>query len=286
MTHLVLGGTGTVGGRVVEELVERGEDVRVLTRSPEKAGGLPGEVEVVGGDLGDPSTLDGVFDGTDRLFLLNAVVPTELQEGLVALGEARRAGVRRVVYLSVQDAERGPHIPHFASKVALEEAVRRSGIPWTVLRPNNFFQNDVMFREALVEHGVYPQPIGGVGLSRVDVRDIARAAARALTESGHEGTVYTLAGPEPLTGEDCARIWGEALGREVRYGGDDLDAWEEGALEMLPAWMVYDFRLMYGMFQEEGLAAAPEQLDETREILGREPTPFRAWAEETAAGWS
>ncbi len=286
MTHLVLGGTGTVGSRVVEELLERGEDVRVLTRSPEKAGGLPGEVEVVGGDLGDPSTLEGVFDGTDRLFLLNAVVPTELQEGLVALSEARRAGLRRIVYLSVQDAGRGPHIPHFAAKVALEEAVRRSGIPWTVLRPNNFFQNDVMFRAALVEHGVYPQPIGGVGLSRVDVRDIARAAARALTGSGYEGAVYTLAGPEPLTGEDCARIWGEALGREVRYAGDDLDAWEEQALEMLPAWMVYDFRLMYGMFQEEGLAATPGQLEETREILGREPTPFRAWAEETAADWT
>jgi uncharacterized protein YbjT (DUF2867 family) len=286
VTHLVLGGTGTVGGRVVEELVERGEDVRVLTRSPEKAGGLPGEVEVVGGDLGDPPTLDGVFAGTDRLFLLNAVVPTELQEGLVALSEARRAGVRRIVYLSVQDAGRGPHIPHFASKVALEEAVRRSGIRWTVLRPNNFYQNDVMFREALVEHGVYPQPIGSVGLSRVDVRDIARAAARALTGSGYAGSVYTLAGPEPLTGDDCARIWGEALGKEVRYAGDDLDAWEEQALEMLPAWMVYDFRLMYAMFQEEGLAATPEQLEETREILGREPTTFRAWTEETAADWT
>lgn len=286
MTHLVLGGTGTVGSEVVRQLVERGEGVRVLTRSPDRAGGLPGEVEVVGGDLGDPSTLDGVFAGTDQLFLLNAVVPTELQEGLVALSEARRAGVRRIVYLSVQDAERGPHVPHFASKVALEEAVRQSGIPWTVLRPNNFFQNDVMFREALVEHGVYPQPIGSVGLSRVDVRDIARAAARALTGSGYEDSIYTLAGPDPLTGEDCARIWGEALGREVRYAGDDLDAWEEQALEMLPAWMVYDFRLMYGMFQEEGMVATPEQMDETREILGREPRPFRAWAEETAAAWS
>lgn len=286
MTHLVLGGTGTVGSRVVEELVERGEDVRVLTRSPERAGGLPGEVEVVGGDLGDPSTLGGVFDGAERLFLLNAVVPTELQEGLVALSEARRAGVRRIVYLSVQDVGRGLHVPHFASKVALEEALRRSGIPWTVLRPNSFFQNDVRFREALVVHGVYPQPIGGVGLSRVDVRDIARAAARALTASGYEGAVYTVAGPEPMTGEDCARIWAEVLGREVRYAGDDLDAWEEQALEMLPAWMVYDLRLMYGMFQEEGLEATPEQLDETREILGREPTPFRAWAEETAAGWT
>ena len=285
MKHLVLGGTGTVGSRVVEELLERGEAVRVLTRSEERAGELPEEVEIAVGDLGDPSTLDGVFPGADRLFLLNAVAPAELQEGLIALSEARRAGLERIVYLSVQDAERGPHIPHFASKVALEEALRGSGVPWTILRPNNFFQNDLVFREALVGHGVYPQPIGDVGLSRVDVRDIARGAARALTGDGYEGRAYTLAGPRPLTGEDCAEIWADALGRDVSYGGDDLDAWEEQALEMLPAWMVYDFRLMYRLFQDEGLVASPGQMEETREILGREPTSFRTFAEETAEAW-
>lgn len=286
MGHLILGGTGTVGSQVVDELLGRGEDVRVLTRSAERADELPDGAEVVEGDLGDPDTLDGVFAGADRLFLLNAVTPSELQEGLIALSEAERAGVERVVYLSVQDAERGPHVPHFASKVAVEEAVRRSGIPWTILRPNNFFQNDVMFRQALLEHGVYPQPIGSVGLSRVDVRDIGRAAARALTGSGHEGRTYTLAGPRPQTGEDCAEAWSEALGREVSYGGDDLDAWEEQARQMLPAWMVYDFRLMYELFQEEGLVATPDQMEETREILDRGPTSFRTFAEETAASWT
>lgn len=286
MTHLVLGGTGTVGSHVVRELLERGEDVRVLTRSEEKAGELPDGADAAVGDLRDPSTLDGVFAGADRLFLLNAVAPTELQEGLVALAEARRAGVERIVHLSVQDVERGPHVPHFASKSAIEEAIRRSGVPWTILRPNNFFQNDIMFREALAEHGVYPQPIGGVGLSRVDVRDVGRAAARALTDAGHEEEVYALAGPEPLTGGDCAQVWSDALGREVRYAGDDLDAWEEGALRMLPAWMVYDFRLMYAMFQKEGMVASPGQMEQTREILGREPTSFRTFAEEMAEAWS
>lgn len=286
MSYLVLGGTGTVGSAVVEELRARGEGpIRVLTRSAESADDLPPGVEGVVGDLMEPSTYDRIFAEARRLFLLNAVDPTELQQGLAALRGARRAETEHVVYLSVHQVENGPHIPHFASKFGVERALEASGLGYTVLRPNNFHQNDLWFREAIVEGGVYPQPIGGVGLSRVDVRDIARAAARAFTERGPENRSFALVGPDVLTGTDVARIWGEALGREVAYGGDDLDAWAEGASRMLPDWMVYDFRIMYETFQREGLVASEEDLEETRTILRGEPRSFRAFAEETAAGW-
>lgn len=287
MSYLILGGTGTVGGAVVEELRARGEGpMRVLTRSAEKAADLPDGVEGVVGDLMDPSTYDEVFAGAKRLFLLNAVTPRELHEGLVGVNEARRSGTEHVVYLSVHDVDRGPHIPHFAGKVAIEEALRASGLGHTILRPNNFYQNDLWFRDAIVEHGVYPQPLGDVGCSRVDVADIARAAANALTgPDRHAGRTYALAGPDPLTGPECARIWAEALGREVRYGGNDLDAWQERALRMLPDWMVYDFRIMYAFFQAEGLRATDAQLEETRTIVGADPRPFRDFVEETAASW-
>lgn len=285
MRHLILGGTGTVGSAVVEALLEQGAEVRVPSRSEEKLAELPDGAEGVVGDLREPSTYDAIFADFDRLFLLNAVAPTELQEGLVALEEARKAGADRIVYLSVHRAEAGEHVPHFASKVAIERALEDTGIPYTVLRPNNFYQNDLMMREAIVEHGVYPQPIGSVGLSRVDVADIAAAAASALLRAGHLGETYPLVGPDALTGADCARIWGEALGRDVVYGGDDLDAWSEQALQVMPAWMVYDFRMMYRLFQEEGLAATDRDLEATRRILGREPRSFRDWTEETAEGW-
>ena len=190
-----------------------------------------------------------------------------------------------MVYLSVQDVEAGPHIPHFAAKIAIENALRRSGLAVTILRPNNFYQNDHWFRESIVEHGVYPQPIGRAGVSRVDVRDIADAAVRALTSSDYEGRAYAIAGPEALTGPDCARAWAEALDREVVYVGDDLDAWQEQALNMLPAWMVYDLRLMYGLFQEEGLTATGEQLEETRTVVGHEPRSFGDFVREMASSW-
>ena len=286
MKHLILGGTGTVGGAVVGELMERGEAVKVLTRSPEKASALPAGAESVIGDLRDPGSYHRVFSDFDTLFLLNAVIDTELQEGLGAVNEARRAGAARVVYLSIHDAEKGPHVPHFAAKLAIEEAIRRSGISYTILRPNNFYQNDYWYQDVIREHGIYPQPIGDVGISRVDVRDIAEAAANALTRTGFENRSFTLVGPEPLTGAECARAYGEVYGREVRYGGNDLQAWARESGKMLPAWMVYDLALMYALFQDRGLHASAEQIAETERIVGHLPRTFGDFVQETATVWA
>lgn len=282
MSYLILGGTGTVGSEVVKGLLARRESVRVLTRSEEKAASLPGGVV---GDLLDPSTFERVFSDVDGMFLLNAVTPTELQEGLAAVNEARRAGVRRIVYLSIHDAEKGRHIPHLATKLAVEAAIKDSDIPYTMLRANEFYQNDLWFKDVILGSGIYPQPIGDVGVSRVDVRDIAQTAVNALTQPGHENKTYALVGPEPLTGEACAQAFAEALGREVRYGGNDLDAWQQQAMQMLPGWMVYDLRLTYELCQDRGAVATPDQLKQTETILGGEPRHFRDFVAETVASW-
>lgn len=286
MSTLVIGGTGTVGSAVVAELVGRGvENIRVATRSAERASDLPDGVEGVALDLTDPLTFEGVFEGADRLFLLNAVAMTELHEGLSALEEAKRVGVGKIVYLSVQNPDRGPHIPHFASKLAIERAIRASGIPFVFLQPNNFFQNDFWLKDVILQYGVYPQPIGDVGISRVDVRDVALAAANALTDDRFLGRAVPIVGPEVLTGEDCARAWAEALGREIAYGGHDLGAWEQQSRAAMPAWMVYDFRIMYEMFLEGDFAGTDDDLAATREILGQEPRDFASFTREVAAMW-
>jgi uncharacterized protein YbjT (DUF2867 family) len=286
MSDLVLGGTGRVGRAVVEGLLARNREVRVLTRSPERVRTLPDAAGAVVGNLLDPRSFAATFAGVQRVFLLNGISQSELQEGLVAVNEARRSGVQRLVYLSVYRAERGSHVPHFASKVAIEAAVRSSGIPYTILRPNHFFQNDLWGKDAVLGYGVYPHPIGSAGLSRVDLRDVAEAAVTALTQPGHEGKTYHLVGPEVLTGQETAHIYSEALGREVYYGGDDLSAWERVALTGLPAWMVYDLKLMYALLQEEGLRATPAEVEQTSALLGRPPRRFVDFAREVAASWT
>ena len=285
MRHLVLGGSGTVGRLVVDGLLKLGESVRVLTRSPEKARALPRGATAVVGDLADPDTYDRVFTDYDHLFLLNATTPSELQEGLAAVNEARRSGAKRVVYLSIHDVEKGPAVPHFATKIGIEHALAETGLPHTNLRPNNFYQNDLWFKDVILPYGVYPQPLGNIGLSRVDTRDIAEAAVRALTENGHQGKTYALAGPDALTGEDCAAEYSRALGKKVTYGGDDLVGWAKASRAAMPGWAVYDYALMYAMFQEKGLQASPAQREETRTIVGHEPRKYSDFVKETVAGW-
>jgi uncharacterized protein YbjT (DUF2867 family) len=286
MMNLILGGTGTVGSAVVNALLAKGEGVRVVTRSQDKVSRLPqGTVGVVG-DLDDPSTFDNVFSQSyDNLFLLNSVSSTELQQGLAAVNEAKRTGAKRIVYLSVMNAEHGVHVPHFASKIAIENAIRQSGIPHVILRPNNFNQNDLWFQDAIVKHGVYPQPYGDKGCSRVDVRDVADAAVIALSRNDLVNKTFNLAGPRPVNGSATAEIWSSALGRKINYLGNDLDTWQTQALSMLPAAIVYDFRLMYAMFQAKGFVATDAQMKETRTILGREPRRFEDFVTETARTW-
>ena len=285
MRVLVTGGTGTVGSQVVRELVGRKADVSVLTRDASKATRLPQGVNAVQGDLNKPETVRRVFNDTDAVFLLNPVAPTEAHEALLALTGMRNARVKRVVYLSVQDADKAAWLPHFGGKVGVEAAIKVAGIPYTILRPNNFFQNDYWFKDAMLQFGVYPQPLGDAGVSRVDVRDIAEAAAITLTDDGHAGQTYDLAGPEAVTGQSTARTWSQVLGREITYAGDDLDAWEKQQVQYLPDWMAYDFRMMYHFFQTHGLTASAETIARQTKLLGHAPRGFDAFAAETAAAW-
>ncbi len=286
MKALVLGGTGTVGSQVVRELVARKAEVTVLTRTAEKQRALPAGVRGVVGDLLDPVTVRSVFRGMDGVFLLNGLSPAETHEGLMALNGARMAGVKRIAYLSVHNVDKAPHLPHFGSKLPIETAIKASKIPYTILRPNNFYQNDGWFKDALLQYGVYPQPIGPLGISRVDVRDIAEVAALALTTGQLDGQTVNLVGPDVLTGQRTAEIWSKTLGRAVAYGGDDMDAWEKQTLQYLPAFLAFDFRLMYEFFQREGLQATREDVALQTKILGKAPRAFEAYARETAEVWA
>lgn len=285
MRILVTGGTGMVGSHLVRELAGGRHDIQVLTRDPSKARALPGRVTAVTGDLREPATVRRIFDGIDAVFLVNTVSPTEAHEGLMAVAGMREASVKRVVYLSVQAADRAAWLPHFGSKVGVEAAIQRSGIPFTILRPNNFFQNDYWVKDALLQYGVYPSPLGSTGLSRIDVRDIAEAAAIALTTSGHEGTTYDVAGPDVLTGETVAQAWSRALETPITYAGDDTDAWEKQALGFLPDTIAYDFRLMWEFFQRDGLIASSNAIERLTKVLGHPPRRFEDFAAETAAAW-
>src|ERR1700683_388500 len=145
MKILVIGGTGHVGSEVVKELKKRDADVRVLVRKLDMEL-LPG-VEMVVGDLLDPVSIDKALQGVDKLYLLNAVTPDELTQGLIAYDLAKKRKLSHVVYHSVFRVEHFKDVPHFASKVAMESALREFDVPFTIIRPNYFIQNDATLKD-------------------------------------------------------------------------------------------------------------------------------------------
>ena len=285
MKTLVIGATGTVGSNVTRGLVATGSKVRVLTRNKSRASHLPAGIEIALGDLNDPESARAAFAGIDTVFLLNGVTQTEANEGIVAVALATAAKVKRLVYMSVQGAHSAPHLPHFGSKIGVEAAVKASGIPYTILQPNNFFQNDAWLKAALLEYGVYAQPLGQKGLHRVDARDIADAAVNALVTDKFTSKSYVLAGPTLVNGPSTAEVWSSKLGKKIAYGGDDLDAWAQQASAMMPPWMVFDFKMMYAYFHSNGLIATPAELTACEAIVGHPLRTFDAFATEVAGSW-
>ena len=119
MKILVTGGTGRVGSEVIKELVKRKASVRALVRKQDTSTKMPDGVEVVQGDLLDPVSVRKALDGVDKLYLLNAVVPDELTQGLIAYDLAKKLKLKQIVYHSVFKVEQFKDVPHFASKLTI-----------------------------------------------------------------------------------------------------------------------------------------------------------------------
>jgi uncharacterized protein YbjT (DUF2867 family) len=283
MTILVTGSTGHVGSAVLKELGQRKVKVRALVRQPEAK--VPAGVEVVVGDLLDPVSINKALEGVDKLYLLNAVVPDELTQGLIAYGLAKKRKLQHVVYHSVFKVEEFKDVPHFASKLAIENALREFPVPFTIIRPNYFFQNDASLKAPLLEAGLYPMPLGTPGISAVDVRDIAEAVAIVLTTEGHYGKTYNLNGPEILGGAKVASIWSALLGKTIRYPGEALDAFEEQMRKTAPSWSAFDMRMMFQGYLERGFVASEEDVATLTALLGHAPRRYVDFAKETALAW-
>ncbi len=284
MKTLVIGGKGNVGSAVVSELQKKKAQLRLLVRKPDPSDAQG--AEVVQGDLLDPPSVRKALDGVDKLYLLNAVTPDELTQALIAVDLAHRAGVKQVVYHSVYKADAFKDVPHFASKAAVEDMLKTFNLPYTILRPNYFMQNDTTLKDVLIKAGMYPMPLGDAGVSAVDVRDIAEAAAIVLTEDGHLGKSYDLNGPGAVSGPGAARIWTALLKREVRYTGHDMDGFEQQMSQRMPTWSAFDLRMMFQGYLERGFIATPAELAAFQKLLGHAPRSYADFAAETAAQWA
>lgn len=245
---LVTGATGTVGSEVVKELATRGASVRAFVRSPEKAAMFDGlGVEIAEGDLEDSASVAAALAGVDHLFLLTAVPPNQvdLERGIV--DAAANAGVEHIVKLSALNASDDSAVNFLRWHRQTERHIEASGLGWTHLRPNNFFQNLLFQAGTIREQGAFYGPFGPGAVSSIDVRDVAAVAARVLTEPGHMGACLELTGPDALSHAEMAGIASDLLGREVSYVDVSLDDARASMLGMgIPEYMANDLTTLYG----------------------------------------
>jgi uncharacterized protein YbjT (DUF2867 family) len=214
---LVIGATGNVGSAVVSQLAATGSRVRAMTRNPDSVR-MPGQVEIVRGDLTLPDTLDRALEDVDAVFLV-WTAPAEAVEPAVA----RIAKyVRRIVFLSAPHKTAHPFFqqpnPLARMHAEIERQIEGSGMDWTFLRPGMMAINARVWWAANIRAGdVVRWPYGEAPTAPIHEHDIAAAAVRILGEEGHGGKDYVVTGPQSLSQREQVGIIGEVLGRSLRF---------------------------------------------------------------------
>lgn len=273
---LVTGGTGTVGSRLVELLLERSERVRVFSRDAEQARGrFDGRAEVAQGDFGDLDSIKTALTGVDRVFLLTASAQREHEHNVIEA--ARAAGVRRLVKLSVLGADERAPMRYARVHRTAEKEVEASGLGYTILRPAAFMQG---FLESATGGSIYTCAEDG-RVAMVDVSDIAAVAAAALTEDGHEGKTYTLTGPEALSYDEMAATLSEATGRQITHIRVPPEALIQGMTGAgVPDWLAEDLAAQFAVF---AAGQGGEVSGDVAAVIGRRARSLDAFAREEFA---
>ena len=222
---LITGATGNIGGKVLSQLTAMGLRVRALVRNPQTAG-LPSNVEIVGGDLTVPESLDRCLEGIDTVFLV-WVAPAEAAAPAVER-IAKRA--RRIVLLSAPLKTAHPLFqqpnPSRTRAELVERSIETSGLDWTFLRPGMFAGNALGWWAPQIRAGdVVRWPYLDVPTAPIDERDVAAVAVRTLCQDGHSGVEYVLTGPLSLSQCEQIATIGSAIGRSLRIEEISPDEW-------------------------------------------------------------
>lgn len=270
---LITGATGTNGREILKQLTAAGHQVRAMVRNLEKAADLQSpNVELVEGDFDKPDTLEDALRGIEKAFVVTPVDARHVEWMRNFIEAAKRAATQHVVKFSGMGAKADSDSEIIRMHAQTDDMLKQSGLSYTILQPNSFFQNMFWSANTIKEQGAFYLPMGDAKQSVIDVRDIAAIAVKVLTESGHEGKTYVLTGPEPLTYHDIAQKIAKAIGKPVNYVPVPVEAARKAMADTgMPAWLARVLAEFQGVVATGAYAATT---NEVANLLGREPTSF------------
>lgn len=283
---LIAGATGSNGKELVKVLASRGIPLRALVRPHANSmaiSNLEG-VELVRGDLDDPGSIERALHGIEKAFLLtNSTERTEVQQ-LGFVQTAKRSGLRHIVKLSQLGASEASPVRFLRVHAAVERAIRESGIAYTFLRPNLYMQGLLAFGGSIRTSGKFYAAAGQARVSVVDIRDNAAVAAAALTETRHEGKIYTLTGPQALSHADMAAKFSAVLGRTITFVDVQDEAMKQFLLQAgFPAWQADGLIEDYAHYRRN---EASDVSPDVERVIGKRPRSFSQFAQDYASSFS
>jgi NAD(P)H dehydrogenase (quinone) len=278
MSLVITGAAGQLGRRTAELLLEQVDPsaVVLVTRRPAELADLAARgAQVRAGDFDDPSSLDTALHGGERLLLISTdALGRRVEQHRAAISAAARAGVRHVAYTSLPNPSAANPAAVADEHRATEDALRASGLAWTLVRNALYSEHRIGEAQAAVASGVLHHNQGDGRTAYVSREDCAAAAAAVLAGgTRHEGKVYDITGPELLGGDDLAALYGSVGGAPVQAVAVDDDAYVAGALAAgLP-------EPVAGLLASFGAAIRGGHLDQVSttvaDLTGRGPRPLR-----------
>ncbi|MBC7274886.1 SDR family oxidoreductase [Nocardioides sp.] len=278
MTIAITGASGQLGRLVADQLLDTVDpaEVVLLTRDPAKLADYAARgADVRAADFGKPDELVEAFAGVERVLLISTdIVGARVEGHRAAIDAAAEAGVRHIAYTSVPEPTPDNPAGVVPDHAATEEALRESGLAWTMLRNNLYADMQVDSVAQAAASGRLVTNVGDGGAAYVTRADCAAVAVGVLTGEGHEGKAYDVTGPRAYTAADLAELAGQQSGKPVEVVQVDDEAYTAGLLSAgLPDFLA---PLLTSFGTATRLGKLATVTDVVERVGGRTPAPLGA----------
>ena len=271
---LLVAGAGGLNGRLLlKKLAENNIPVRAMVRNKESTKELENETtEIVEADLSNPATLDKAFDSIEQAYIVTAVHPDAAAYFSNFFQAAKKAGVKHVIKLSGLGASADSPSEILRQHYQSDAQLTQSGLDFTVIQPNSFFQNILGQARAIQRKWRFGMLLGEASQSLVDMNDVAEATVRIVQDKSHRNKIYPLTGPESISGNDIAEQLATFLEKPVRYKPiSGTLAKQEMLAGGLPEWNANALVEIMELF---ATGAFQETTSDLENILDRRPNHF------------